>query len=207
MPQRGDRGATPVLAIICTRSAAAPDRTPGRVDARARARGSIIHSPRSRRSARVHPRPKAMSLQQEPARRRTDGQGFRRATGHFSRSVFARSASQRGPCLFLCGLIDFMARHDERGRSRSSGVGAERLQSRNLQQAASSIEYGVSRTTARQIHICLKDDADTGPLVSFATRAASPANWKASAYQSIHGNGHKRRATSRSVGRAGPVLS
>jgi ferredoxin len=64
----------------------------------------------------------------------------------------------------------------------SLGVAAERIHI-ELFNGSEQITPGVVGATQRVSHLP-KDDANTGPLVSFA-RSGIAAHWKASAYQSI----------------------
>ena len=80
------------------------------------------------------------------------------------------------------------------------GVAPERIHV-EIFNGSESMTPGVVGAATRAPHLP-KDDADTGPLVSFA-RSGIAAHWKASATRASWS--WPRRATSRSAGRAGPV--
>jgi ferredoxin-NADP reductase len=102
------------------------------------------------------------------------------ATGHLSRSVFDEVGIPREADVYLCGPSRFMA--DMREVLAAFGVAPERIHV-EIFNGSESMTPGVVGTAARAAHVP-NDDADTGPLVSFA-RSGIAAHWKASAYQSI----------------------
>jgi len=102
------------------------------------------------------------------------------ATGHLSRSVFDEVGLPREADVYLCGPTRFMA--DMKGALAASGVARERVHV-EIFNGSESMTPGVVTAAARAPHVP-KDDADTGPLVSFA-RSGIAAHWKGSAYQSI----------------------
>jgi ferredoxin-NADP reductase/MOSC domain-containing protein YiiM len=102
------------------------------------------------------------------------------AAGHLSRSVFDEIGVPREADAYLCGPARFMAEMKE--ELASLGVAAERIHV-ELFNGSEKITPGVIGATPRVPHLP-KDDANTGPLVSFA-RSGIAAHWKASAYQSI----------------------
>jgi ferredoxin len=102
------------------------------------------------------------------------------ATGHLSPSTLDRAGIPRDADVYLCGPALFMA--DMKAALASLGVAPERVHV-ELFNGSESITPGVVGATARTPHPP-KDDAATGPLVSFA-RSGIAAHWKASEYQSI----------------------
>ena len=102
------------------------------------------------------------------------------ATGHMSRSVFDEIGFPREADVYLCGPTRFMA--DMKEALVSVGVRPNRIHV-ELFNGSESMTPGVVGAAARAAHVP-QDDANTGPLVSFA-RSGIAAHWKASAYQSI----------------------
>ena len=102
------------------------------------------------------------------------------ALGHLSRSAFDEVGLPRQADIYLCGPARFMA--EMKDALASFGVGPERIHV-ELFNGSESMTPGVVGTATRPPHLP-EDDADTGPLVSFA-RSGIAAHWKASAYQSI----------------------
>ncbi len=102
------------------------------------------------------------------------------ATGHLSRSVFDEAGVPREADVYLCGPTRFMA--DMKDPLAMLGVAPERIHV-EIFNGSESMTPGVVGTTTRTPHLPT-DDANTGPLVSFA-RSSIAAHWKASAYQSI----------------------
>ena len=102
------------------------------------------------------------------------------AAGHLSRSVFDEVGVPREADVYLCGPTRFMAEMKE--ALANFGVESARIHV-EIFNGSESMTPGVVGTAPRAPHLP-KDDADTGPLVSFA-RSGFAAHWKASAYQSI----------------------
>jgi ferredoxin-NADP reductase/MOSC domain-containing protein YiiM len=102
------------------------------------------------------------------------------ATGHLSRSVLDEVGVPQEGEVYLCGPSRFMA--DMKEALATLGVPPDRIHVEPFN-GSESITPGVVGTATRTPHL-LKDDAHTGPLVSFA-RSGIAAHWKASAYQSI----------------------
>jgi ferredoxin-NADP reductase/MOSC domain-containing protein YiiM len=102
------------------------------------------------------------------------------ATGHLSRSVFDEAGVPREAEVYLCGPTRFMA--DMKDPLAMLGVARERIHV-EIFNGSESMTPGVVGATTRTPHLPT-DDANTGPLVSFA-RSSIAAHWKASAYQSI----------------------
>ncbi len=102
------------------------------------------------------------------------------AIGHLSRSVFDEAGVPRDADVYLCGPNRFMA--DMKEALATSGVARERIHV-EIFNGSESMTPGIVGAMTRAPHLP-KDDANTGPLVSFA-RSGIAAHWSASAYQSI----------------------
>jgi ferredoxin-NADP reductase/MOSC domain-containing protein YiiM len=102
------------------------------------------------------------------------------ATGHLSRSVLDEVGLPREADVYLCGPTRFMAEMED--ALATLGIAPERVHL-ELFSGSEPMTPGVVGVPARAPHLP-KDDADTGPLVSFA-RSGIAAHWNASAYQSI----------------------
>jgi ferredoxin-NADP reductase len=102
------------------------------------------------------------------------------ATGHLSRSIFDEVGVPREANVYLCGPALFMAEMKE--TLATLGVVPERIHV-EIFNGGESMTPGVVGVATRTPHLP-SDDANTGPLVSFA-RSGIAAHWKASAYQSI----------------------
>jgi ferredoxin-NADP reductase/MOSC domain-containing protein YiiM len=102
------------------------------------------------------------------------------ATGHLSRSVFDNVGIPREADVYLCGPNRFMA--DMKEELATLGVAPERIHA-EIFNGSESMTPGVVGAATPVPHLP-NDDANTGPLVSFA-RSGIAAHWKASAYQSI----------------------
>ena len=102
------------------------------------------------------------------------------AAGHLSRAVFDEVGLPREADVYLCGPTRFMA--DMKEALATLGVPSGRVHV-EIFNGSESMTPGVVTAAARAPHVP-KDDADTGPLVSFA-RSGIAAHWKGSAYQSI----------------------
>ena len=107
------------------------------------------------------------------------GQDFD-ATGHLSRSVFNEVGLPRDADVYLCGPSRFMA--DMKAALAALGVAPERIHI-EIFNGAESMNPGVVGAVTRVPHLP-KDDANTGPLVSFV-RSGIAAHWNASQYESI----------------------
>jgi ferredoxin-NADP reductase len=102
------------------------------------------------------------------------------AVGHLSRPVFDTVGLPGEAVVYLCGPTRFMAEMKE--ALAAVGVAPQRIHV-EIFNGSESMTPGVVGAATRAAHLP-KDDADTGPLVSFA-RSGIAAHWKASAYQSI----------------------
>ena len=102
------------------------------------------------------------------------------ATGHLSRPVLDEVGIPREADVYICGPTPFMA--DIKEALAALGVAPERIHA-EIFNGSESRTPGVVGATTRTPHLP-KDDANTGPLVSFA-RSGIAVHWKASAYLSI----------------------
>jgi ferredoxin-NADP reductase len=102
------------------------------------------------------------------------------AAGHLSLSSFNAVGVPREADVYLCGPTRFM--EDMKRTLATVGVAPERIHV-EIFNGSESMTPGVVGTATRVPRVP-KDDANTGPLVSFA-RSGIAAHWKASAYQSI----------------------
>jgi len=102
------------------------------------------------------------------------------ATGHLSRSVFDEAGLPREADVYLCGPTRFMA--DMKEALAAFGVAPQRIHA-EIFNGSESMTPGVVGVATRAPHLP-SDDANTGPLVSFA-RSGIAAHWNASDYQSI----------------------
>ena len=101
------------------------------------------------------------------------------ATGRLSRAVLGEIGIPREADVYLCGPNLFMA---DMKAVFAAFVAPERIHLENFN-GGESLTPGVVGATARAPHPP-RDDAETGPLVSFA-RSGIAAHWNASAHQSI----------------------
>ncbi len=102
------------------------------------------------------------------------------AAGHLSRAILEQIGIPREADVYLCGPARFMA--DMRDVLATLGVAPARIHA-ELFNGSESMTPGVVGAAGRAPHLPA-DEANTGPLVSFA-RSGIAAHWKASAYQSI----------------------
>jgi ferredoxin-NADP reductase/MOSC domain-containing protein YiiM len=102
------------------------------------------------------------------------------AAGHLSRAVFDEVRLPRDADVYLCGPARFMAEIKE--TLAAFGVAPARIHV-EIFNGSEPRTPGVVDAATRAPHLPV-DDADTGPLVSFA-RSGIAAHWNASAYQSI----------------------
>jgi ferredoxin-NADP reductase/MOSC domain-containing protein YiiM len=102
------------------------------------------------------------------------------ATGHLSRSVFDELGVPSEADVYICGPARFTAEMKE--ALATIGVPRERIHA-ELFNGSESLTPGIVGTATRAPH-SPKDDANTGPLVSFA-RSGVTVHWRASAQQSI----------------------
>ena len=102
------------------------------------------------------------------------------ATGHLSRSVFDAVGVPRSADVYICGPTRFMG--EMKAALATMGLAPERMHV-ELFSGSESMTPGVVGAAWRGPHLP-KDDAETGPMVSFA-RSGIAAHWKASWYQNI----------------------
>jgi ferredoxin-NADP reductase len=185
--QSGDRpvvlvsagiGATPVLAILHALAAA---RSTRQVLWLHGARDQQHHpfAAEVRRLMLALPHARSYVCYSSPGARDKMGEDFD-ATGHLSRSVFDEVGVPREADIYLCGPTRFMAEMKE--TLAKLGVEPEQIHV-EIFNGSESRTPGVVGASMRAPHLP-KDDADTGPLVSFA-RSGIAAHWKGSDYQSI----------------------
>ena len=171
-------GATPVLAML---HALASARSTRRVIWLHTARDGQHHPFASevRHLVRALTNGRSYICYTRPAPNDTTGEDFN-ATGRFSRSVFGGLGLPRDADVYLCGPTRFMA--DMKEALAASGVAPERVHI-EIFNGGESRTPGVVGTTTRAPHPP-SDEANTGPLVSFA-RSGISAHWDASRYASI----------------------
>jgi ferredoxin len=102
------------------------------------------------------------------------------ATGHLSRSAFEHIGLPREADVYLCGPTRFMS--DMKETLAVLGVAPQRIHV-EMFNGSESITPGVVGAASRSPHLP-NEDADTGPLVTFA-RSSIAAHWNASTYKSI----------------------
>jgi ferredoxin-NADP reductase/MOSC domain-containing protein YiiM/ferredoxin len=102
------------------------------------------------------------------------------AAGHLSRSVFDEVGIPKEADVYICGPNRFMA--DMKEALAAFAVALARIHV-EIFNGGESMTPGVVGAVTRAPHLPA-DDADTGPLVSFA-RSGIAAHWNASVYQSI----------------------
>ena len=171
-------GATPVLAMLYALAAANSTRQVLWLHAaRDRQHHPFAAEVRRLMSALTHGR--SYVCYSRPGSQDKMGQDFD-ATGHLSRSVFDEVGLPREADVYLCGPTRFMA--DMKEALAAMDVAPERIHV-EIFNGSEPMTPGVVGTVARAPHLP-EDDANTGPLVSFA-RSGIAAHWKASAYQSI----------------------
>jgi ferredoxin-NADP reductase/MOSC domain-containing protein YiiM len=171
-------GATPVLAMLSALAAARSTRQVLWLYA-ARDREHHPFAAEVRRVMLALTHGRSYVCYSRPGSRDTMGNDFD-ATGHLSRSVFDEAGVPREADVYLCGPNRFMA--DMKEALAALGVAPERIHA-EIFNGSESMTPGVVGAATRAPHRP-KDDANTGPLVSFA-RSGIAAHWKASAYQSI----------------------
>ena len=187
IPQSGERpvvllsagiGATPVLAMLYALAAARSTRPVFWLHA-ARDRQHHPFAAEVRRLMLALTHGRSYVCYSRPGSRDKMGEDFD-ATGHLSRSVFDEVGIPREADVYLCGPVRFMA--DMKDVLAAMDVAPERIQV-EIFNGSESMTPGVVGAATRAPHLP-KDDANTGPLVSFA-RSGIAVHWKASAYQSI----------------------
>jgi ferredoxin-NADP reductase/MOSC domain-containing protein YiiM len=170
-------GATPVLAMLYTLAEVRSTRQVLWLHA-ARDREHHPFAAEVRRLMLALPHARSYVCYSSPGSRDKMGEDFD-ATGHLSRSVFDEVGVPREAVVYLCGPTRFMAEMKE--TLAILGVAPERIHV-EIFNGSESMTPGVVGAAMRAPHLP-KDDANTGPLVSFA-RSGIAAHWKPS-YQSI----------------------
>jgi ferredoxin-NADP reductase/MOSC domain-containing protein YiiM len=171
-------GATPVLAMLYALAAAHSTRQVLWLHA-ARDREHHPFADEVRRLMYALTNGRSYVCYSKPGSRDNMGEDFD-ATGHLSRSVFDEVGFPREADVYLCGPTRFMA--DMKEALTTFGAAPERIHL-EIFNGSESMTPGVVGGATRVPHLP-KDDAKTGPLVSFARSAIAP-HWNASAYQSI----------------------
>ena len=171
-------GATPVLVMLYALAAAGSTRQVLWLHG-ARDRQHHPFAAEVRRLMRALPDGRSYVCYSRPGSRDRMGEDFD-ATGHLSRSVFDHVGVSRDADVYLCGPTRFMAAMKE--ALATVAVAPERIHV-ELFNGSESMTPGVVGATTRAPHPP-RDDANTGPLVSFA-RSGFVAHWKASTYRSI----------------------
>jgi ferredoxin-NADP reductase len=171
-------GATPVLAMLHALSAARSTRQVLWLYA---ARDGQHHpfAAEVRRLMLALPRGRSYVCYSRPDSRDKLGEDFD-STGHLSRAVFDQVGFPRQADVYLCGPTRFMS--DMKEVLVTLGVAPQRIHI-EIFNGSESITPGVVHAATRAPHLP-NDDANTGPLVTFA-RSGIAAHWNASTYQSI----------------------
>lgn len=171
-------GATPVLAMLYALAEARSIRQVLWVHAaRDRDHHPFADEVRQLRLTLTHSR--SFVCYSKPGARDKMGEDFD-VVGHLSKAVLEEVRIPRDADVYLCGPTPFMAEMKE--ALASLGLAARRIHV-ELFNGSESMTPGVVGAAPRTPHLP-KDDANTGPLVSFA-RSGIAAHWKASTYQSI----------------------
>jgi ferredoxin-NADP reductase len=171
-------GATPVLAMLHTLSASHSARQVMWLHA-AHDRQHHPFASEARRLMLALGRGRSYVCYSAPGQHDRIGEHFD-AAGHLSRSVLDALDVPRTAQVYVCGPARFMA--DMQEALAALGVARERIHV-ELFNGSESLNPGIVGASKRAPHLP-KDDADTGPLVSFA-RSGIAAHWNAVAYQSI----------------------
>jgi ferredoxin-NADP reductase/MOSC domain-containing protein YiiM len=171
-------GATPVLAMLYTLAAA---RSARQVFWLHGARDGQHHpfAAEVRRLMQALPHGRSFVCYSRPGSSDKMGQNFD-TPGHLSSSVFDKVGVAREADIYLCGPFRFMTEMKEALASLGVAPGQIHVE---LFNGSESMTPGVVKQPTRTPHPP-KDDANTGPLVSFA-RSGIAAHWNGAAYQSI----------------------
>jgi ferredoxin-NADP reductase/MOSC domain-containing protein YiiM len=171
-------GATPVLAMLHSLTAIQSTQQVFWLHA-ARDGGHHPFAVEVRRLRRALPRGRSYVCYSKPRPEDHLGKDFD-AAGHLSRALFAEVGVPREAEVYLCGPNGFMA--DMKTDLTTLGIPPERIHI-EIFNGGESMTPGVITAATRVPHLP-DDDANTGPLVSFA-RSGVAAHWKATGYQSI----------------------
>jgi len=171
-------GATPVLAMLYALAAARSSREILWLHA---ARDGQHHpfAAEVRRLMLALPQGRSFVCYSKPASHDKMGDDFD-ATGHLSLSTLEAVGFPREADVYLCGPSHFMS--DMKELLATLGVARQRIHV-EIFNGSESMTPGVVGAAMQAPHLP-NDDANTGPVVSFA-RSGITAHWKASAYQSI----------------------
>jgi ferredoxin-NADP reductase/MOSC domain-containing protein YiiM len=171
-------GATPVLAMLYALAEARSERQVFWVHA-ARDREHHPFAAEVRRLMLALAHGRSFVCYSRPDPRDKAGEDFD-AAGHLSRSVFDEAGVPPEADVYLCGPTRFMA--DMKEALAMLGMAPARIHI-EIFNGSEPMTPGIVGAAARAPHLP-KDDANTGPLVSFA-RSGIAAHWNASPYQSI----------------------
>jgi ferredoxin-NADP reductase len=171
-------GATPMLAMLYALAASRSTRKVFWLHG-ARDRQHHPFAAEVRRLMLALPNSRSYVCYSKPDSRDKIGEDFD-ATGHLSRSVFDEIGVARETDVYLCGPTRFMS--DMKEALVAFGVAPQRIHV-EIFNGSESMTPGVVGAAARTPHPP-KDDAKTGPLITFA-RSGIAVHWNASAYQSI----------------------
>jgi ferredoxin-NADP reductase len=171
-------GATPVLAMLHALAAAHATRQVLWLHG-ARDRQHHPFAAEVRRLMPALPHGRSFVCYSQPSSGDKMGEDYE-ASGHLSGSVFGEAGVSREADVYLCGPTRFMA--DMKRALATLGVAPERIHV-EIFNGSEPMTPGVVRAETRAPHLP-KDDAKTGPVVSFA-RSGIAAHWNASAYRSI----------------------
>jgi ferredoxin-NADP reductase/MOSC domain-containing protein YiiM len=171
-------GATPVLAMLYALASAGSIRQVLWIHA-ARDREHHPFAAEVRRLMLALPHVRSHVCYSRPGLRDKIGEDFD-ITGHLSRSLFEEIGVPRNSDAYLCGPTRFMA--DMKEALAALRVAPERIHV-ELFNGSESMTPGVVGAVTKAPHVPT-DDANTGPLVSFA-RSGIAAHWNGSAYGSI----------------------
>jgi len=171
-------GATPVLAMLYALAASGSTRPIFWLHG-ARDRQHHPFAAEVRQLMLALPNSRSYVCYSRPDSRDKIGEDFD-STGHLSRSVFDEIGVAREADFYLCGPTRFMS--DMKEALATLGVTPQRIHI-EIFNGSESMTPGVVGVATRSPHLP-KDDAKTGPLVTFA-RSGIAAHWKASTYESI----------------------
>ncbi|PYX52190.1 MAG: sulfurase [Acidobacteria bacterium] len=171
-------GATPVLAMLHALAAASSTRQVLWMHA-ARDRRHHPFADEVSRLMRALTNGRSHVCYSEPGLNDRMGEDFD-ASGHLSRSVLDQIGVPRDADVYLCGPTRFMT--DMKEALAAVGVAPKQIHV-EIFNGSESMTPGVVGAMTRRPHPP-KNDAETGPLVSFA-RSGIATHWKPSEYQSI----------------------
>jgi len=171
-------GATPVLAMLHALAAAASAREVLWIHV-ARDREHHPFAAEVRRLILALPNGRSFVCYSRPGSRDKMGEDFD-ASGRMSPSVLQKIGLPREADVYLCGPTRFMA--DMKAALAAADVPTDRIHV-ELFNGGESMAPGVVTAPTRMPHLP-KDDANTGPLISFA-RSGVAAHWQPATYGSI----------------------